>query len=129
MVHGDDYASEGSIASLRWLKDRQKDIFDMKTVNVGQGGAANIVKEEEILNQMIRATPEGREYECDQRHAELTIEVHCCKTVDMPQPGRSGVQVAIRRGNPVIGDWSTSHSSPAKPRGHPRDLSSKRPHI
>ena len=46
----------------------------MKTVNAGQGGAANIVKEEEILNQMIRATPEGREYECDQRHAELMIE-------------------------------------------------------
>ena len=69
LVHGDDYASVGSVASLRWLKARLEENFDMKTVIAGQSQAADIVTEAKILNRVIRATSKGWEYECDQRHA------------------------------------------------------------
>ena len=74
LVHGDDYASVGSVVSLRWLKARLEETFDMKTVIAGHSEATDIVREAKILNRVIRATSEGWEYECDQRHAEIMIE-------------------------------------------------------
>ena len=51
-----------------------EEAFNMKTVIASHGEAADIVKKVKILNRVIRATPEGCEYECDQRHAETMIE-------------------------------------------------------
>ena len=68
LVHGDDYASVGSLANLPWLKGQLEATFEMKSVICG------VVREAKILNRIIRASPEGWEYECDQRHAEIIIE-------------------------------------------------------
>ena len=59
LVHGDDYASVGSIASLRWLKARLEETFDMKTVIAGHSDDKDVVEEAKILNRIIRATPQG----------------------------------------------------------------------
>ena len=74
LVHGDDYASVGTVENLRWLQETLEGAFDMKTVIAGHSRGQGIVTEAKILNRIIRATPDGWEYECDQRHAEIMIE-------------------------------------------------------
>ena len=74
LVHGDDYASVGSLANLRWLKGQLEATFEMKSVICGHSDETDVVREAKILNRIIRASPEGWEYECDQRHAEIMIE-------------------------------------------------------
>ena len=74
LVHGDDYASVASLSELSWLRDRLEARFEMKTVMVGHSTAEKVEKEGKILNRVIRATPDGWEYESDQRHVEAMIE-------------------------------------------------------
>ena len=74
LVHGDDYATVGSLDSLAGMKARFAGEFDMKTTIVGHSGGADVVSEGQILNITIRATSAGWEYECDQRHVEVLIE-------------------------------------------------------
>ena len=74
VVHGDDYASVASLSELSWLRDRLEARFEMKTVMVGHSTAEKVEKEGNILNRVIRATPDGWEYESDQRHVEAMIE-------------------------------------------------------
>ena len=74
LVHGDDYALVGSLANLRWLKGQLGATFEMKAVIAGHSDESDVVREAKILNRIIRATPDGWEYECDQRHAEIMIK-------------------------------------------------------
>ena len=74
LFHGDDYASVGSLDNLRWLKGQLETTFEVKSVICGHSGETDVVWEAKMLNRIIRATPEGWEYECDQRHAEIMIE-------------------------------------------------------
>ena len=64
----------GSLANLRWLKGQLEATFEMKSVMSGHSDEADVVREAKILNRIIRATPEGWEYECYQRHANIMIE-------------------------------------------------------
>ena len=70
LVHGDDYASVGTHAHLLLLRAQLEARFEMKTVMVGHSAAEKVESEGKILNRVIRATPEGWEYESDQRHVE-----------------------------------------------------------
>jgi hypothetical protein len=74
LVHGDDYATVGSLEDVRWLQSRLESEFEMKTVIAGHSGAKGVVREAKILNRVVRAVPAGWEYECDQRHAEIILE-------------------------------------------------------
>ena len=74
LVHGDYYASAGSLEALRWLQGKLEGTFEMKTVIAGHSSDPEVVTEAKILNRVIRAVPTGWEYECDQRHAEIIIE-------------------------------------------------------
>ena len=47
---------------------------EMKNTTVGNDQSAGEVGEARILNQIIRVTGEGWEYEADQRHADLIIK-------------------------------------------------------
>ena len=69
MVHGDDYVSTGEDHDLEWLKEEMGRRFEIKTQLRGH----DHTKEGRVLNQIIRATEEGWEYEADQRHGEYII--------------------------------------------------------
>ena len=74
LVHGDDYASVGSLGALRWLQKKLEATFEMKTVVVGHSKQEGVVTEGKILNRVVRAVDQGWEYESDQRHAEIIVE-------------------------------------------------------
>ena len=65
MVHGDDYASVGSVDGLKLMRIELESKFDMKTTMVGHSKAPGVSKEGKILNRIIRATDKGWEYECE----------------------------------------------------------------
>ena len=67
-------ASVGSLPNRRWLTGQFEATFEMKSVIAGHSDETDVVREVEILNRVVRATPEGWKYECNQRHAEFVIE-------------------------------------------------------
>ena len=72
LVHGDDYASSGYDAELKWLDRELRRRFEIKTCVVSS--SKEDLAETKILNRIIRVTPHGWELEADPRHAELIIE-------------------------------------------------------
>ena len=87
-VHGDDYATVGTLAGLRWLQKHLESLFEMKTVIAGHSNKQDVVTEAKKLNRVIRAVPSGWEYECNRRHVELFLEemqMKDCKCVGMPE--------------------------------------------
>ena len=74
LVHGDDYATVGSLEGLRWLQKELEAAFEIETVIAGHSNNEGVVREAKILNRIIRAVPAGWEYESDQRHAEIILE-------------------------------------------------------
>ena len=57
LVHGDDYASVGRLANLRWLQAELEKAFDTKTVIAGHSREADVVTGAKILNRIVCATP------------------------------------------------------------------------
>ena len=70
LVHGDDFVSVGSPEKLRWLKEKLKGRFEIKTSTAGRREEDGKVKEPRILNRVIRLNKDGWEYEADQRLAD-----------------------------------------------------------
>ena len=92
MVHGDDYASVGPRESLKWLKSKLRERFDIKTYTIRQRKEDS--KELKFLNRLIRATENGYEYEADPRHAELVIKgmkLNPKESKPVVAPGANGV--------------------------------------
>ena len=59
----------------------------MKTQVVGHSTAQGVVHEARILNRIVRATCDGWEYECDQRHVETNqeqLEMQDAKPLSIP---------------------------------------------
>ena len=57
LIHGDDYFSSGSRASLDWLEKQLSDEYVVKTQRLcGREGCA---KEGKVLNRIARWTPQG----------------------------------------------------------------------
>ena len=55
LVHGDDYATSGSLQELEWMRGKLEGRFEMKTTMVGHSLAPSVVREGKILNRIIRA--------------------------------------------------------------------------
>ena len=72
LVHGDDYCSTGSSASLSWFDGVLLKRYEIKIQRVGIGEGCT--REGQIINGAVRATNEGFAMEVVQRHAELIIE-------------------------------------------------------
>ena len=72
MVHGDDYLSAGAKSDLDWLDEVLKGHYSIKTTIIHHRHPNEA--EGQVLNRVIRATPEGVEVEADLRHAELVVE-------------------------------------------------------
>ena len=73
LVHGDDFVCVGRPEDLKCLKAKLSARFEIKTTTVGANAHDGEVREARILNRVIRITPEGWEYEADQRHADPII--------------------------------------------------------
>ncbi len=71
-VHGDDFISSGDPQNLTKLEANLNGRFEIKTTTIGNG--SGMTKEGRVLNRVLSITEEVREYEPDQRHAELIIE-------------------------------------------------------
>ena len=95
LVHGDDFVAAGERTKIKIFREQLAGRFTIKSKIVGSGasvashpGAASSSSmgtrhsaqedkersESRILNRIVRWTPEGGEYEADQRHAELIIQ-------------------------------------------------------
>ena len=68
-VHGDEFVSAGSYNSLRWLDEKLKGHFQIKTEVLGEDKA--LLKEARLLNRVIRWRKDGIVWEPDPRHCEL----------------------------------------------------------
>ena len=69
LVRGDDFITVGNRKNIRWLKNKLEGRFEIKTKIIGQGEGKD--REARALNRIIRVTPEGWEYEPDQRLADI----------------------------------------------------------
>ena len=72
LVHGDDFITVDNRKNIRWSKNKLEGRFEIKTKIIGQGEGED--REAQVLTRIIRVTPEGWEYEPDQRHADLLIQ-------------------------------------------------------
>ena len=72
LVHGDDFVSVGSKASIMKFKEKLEGRFEVKSKILGS--AAGEEKEGRVLNRVIRVTQDGWESEPDQRHADIIVE-------------------------------------------------------
>ena len=72
MVHGDDFVSTATGASLKWFEDMLHKSFKIKTDLIGPG--KDDKKELKVLNRIIKYTNEGIELEADLRHADLIVK-------------------------------------------------------
>ena len=71
-VHGDVFVVTGSRKSLAWFKDKLEQRLAIKSTMIGLGEGEE--REGRVLNRIIRVDKDGREYEADQRHAEILID-------------------------------------------------------
>ena len=72
-----------------------EDRFDMKTEVIRHRCKEGVVKEARILNRIVKATDDGWEYECDQRHVEIILEQ--LELQDAKPLGTPGVEEATSR--------------------------------
>ena len=72
-VHGDDYVSRGQLDSLKWMRARLEEKYQVKTQLLGPNeGQCQQLK---ILNRVVEWHGQrGIAYEADPRHVELVIE-------------------------------------------------------
>ena len=90
LVHGDDFVSTGDRWGLQKLREALEGRYKIKTQIIGRGGGEEVL-EARALNRIIRATPDGWEYEPDQRHVDLLIgELGLCEAKGVTTPGEEG---------------------------------------
>ena len=73
LVHGDDFISVGHREGMAEFRRRLEERFKTKSQLVG-ARAGEECTEARVLNRIIRVTPQGWEYEPDQRHVDLLID-------------------------------------------------------
>ena len=72
LVHGDDFVTSGDRDHARWLEERLRRRFEIKTHVIGRG--VGDLGEHRVLGRILRVTSTGWQYEGDQRHAEAIIQ-------------------------------------------------------
>ena len=73
VVHGDDFITLGTRASLTWFEEALAHNFEIKIRrHIGEGPGC--LKETRVLNRIVRLTSEGIRYESDPMHAELLLK-------------------------------------------------------
>ncbi len=73
VVHADDFAMLGNCQELDWFKSRIESKLEIKCKE-RMGEREGDMKSIRILNRIVTWTPDGIEYESDQRHAEIIVK-------------------------------------------------------
>ena len=73
MIHGDDFIAVGARDEISAFRRHVASRFTVKDKVIGSRPDLGELAETRILNRIVRHTPEGWEYEADQRHADLII--------------------------------------------------------
>ena len=73
LIHGDDFVSVGGYEQMKRFRKVLEKRFKIKTQIVGDRGGEELT-EARVLNRILRVTPNGWEYEADQRHIDMLIE-------------------------------------------------------
>ena len=73
LVHGDDFVSVGHRENMRKFKKQLEGRFKTKSQVIGTK-ADEESSEARVLNRVIRVTPNGWEYEPDQRHVDMLVD-------------------------------------------------------
>ena len=86
VVHGDDFVCLGEDADIEWFNEQMATAYEHKRVgNIGP--ELNDDKSMKILNRVLTWTDEGLEFEADQRHAEIVVQMlglGGCREVSTP---------------------------------------------
>ena len=73
LVHGGDFITVGNRKNIRWFKNKLEGRFEIKEKIIGQGEGQD--RDARVLNWIIRVTSEGWEYEPNERHVDILIQV------------------------------------------------------
>ena len=109
LVHGDDFMTAGARAGVQWLQQQLATRFTISTKIVGNG--TNEVREARLLGRIVRLTPEGWEYEADQRHAELlakSLNLEAAKGVKSPGEDAKPQDETLN-GEPLLGKEASEY--------------------
>ena len=58
-MHGDDYASTGTLKEMHWMKGHLENWFDTKTTIVGHGQESDVLREGKIIASIVLPAPAG----------------------------------------------------------------------
>ena len=101
LVHGDDYVTSCPLTQLRCLKKQLEKQYACKSQELFPGHDGSL-SEGKVLNRVIRFTGRGREFEADQRHAELLLEQNPVKGRGVSTPGIPEDEATVDDGNPEV---------------------------
>ena len=73
LVHRDDFITVGNRKNIRWFKNKLEGRFEIKTKIIGQSEGED--RDARVLKWIIRVTSEGWEYEPNERHVDILIQV------------------------------------------------------
>ena len=85
IVHGDDHLRTGPVESLRWLEEKPKGEFEVKTNILGKH--RELEKGALVLNRVLRITDSSWEFAADQKRVEKVLEeldLQHCKGLAVP---------------------------------------------
>ena len=74
MVHGDDFVAVGRRDKVQAFRKQVAARFTIKDKVIGLRPDLKEEAEARILNRIVRITPQGWEYEADQRHADIIAQ-------------------------------------------------------
>ena len=74
LVHGDDFVSSGAREAMNKFRAVLEARFKVKSQVIGTKSQEEEKLEARVLNRVLRVTPQGWEYEPDQRHIDMLIE-------------------------------------------------------
>ena len=72
LIHGEDFVCVGGGVNLAWLKNKLGERFEIETKLMALKSGES--RGERTLNRVIRVSEDGREYETDERRADLIIQ-------------------------------------------------------
>ena len=75
LVHDDDFVAVGRRQEVEQFKSQLSKRFTVKNKVMGSRADLGEVQEARVLNRIIRVKETGWEYEADQRHADLIVQM------------------------------------------------------
>ena len=90
----DDFVIIATEDDICWLIEEMKKVYELKATILGP--ESHHKQEVRILNRIVRWSPEGIQYECDQRHADVIVkELGMEDQKPLSSPGAADIMAEI----------------------------------